>query len=297
MSLFNKIKQFFSLKRTGYNLKEPNLNEIASSDAPWWGHYTIEEEQSRFFKIGNIVLCLDRYSSEWHITSYKNFHGVQLPMDNNELPSQTTHKLLSELPQNVKPYKKLSAYTSNEISLKPTLPDRTLLTSLAHQYYIPSHQSLLIFVRLPVWIRIKAGKPSIYLDEIPTQVLSDSWSGMDTLTGELCYETITDSSPRLEELPVDRMHAICPVRIENRARDTLLIKELKIPLPFLSIYSDLDNQLWTEEIMSAHESLQFPHISIGKAPIKITKELKLISPSRLNSKSTFRDLFSSFTGK
>lgn len=297
MSWFGKIKEIFRFKRSAKFFKEPNLNDTATTNAPWWGNYIIEEEQSRFFKIANIVLCLDRYSNEWHITSYKDIRGaVDLPTDTKELASESTYKLLKSLPQNVKPYKTLSAYTTNEISLRPTLPDRPLLTALAHPYYIPSNQSLLIYVRYPIWILIKAGKPEIYLDEIPTQVISDSWFGIDTMSGELCYEAKTESATRLEDLSMDTTHVITPIRIENRSKETLVLQELKIPLPVLSIFCDLDNQLWTEEITISQESFHFANVTVGK-PSKILKDGKCLTPSRFNAKSSFRDLFSSFTGK
>ena len=266
-----KIKNFLSFgQKKGSQKLIDTVADPTEELIEWWGSFIIEEEQSRFFKIGDIVLCLDRYDREWHITSYRE--GEQ-------------------------PFKTFAAQASNEIVLKPTLPNRALLTKLDRPFYIPMGETLLIYISSPVWIRIEAGKPPILLDEIGTETLADTWFGRNTLEGELCYAGASYCSPRLDELPRHTTRVTSPIRIANRSKGTLVLNELKIPLTDLSIYTDSQNHLWTEQL-NIYQEDQYSHETIViKGPPKGLKNLKLISPARSGLKSGLKDLFSPFIWK
>jgi len=246
------------------------VNDPTVEQSQWWGHFLIEEEQSRFFKIGDIVLCLDRYDHEWRITSYRE--GEQ-------------------------PFKTFAAQASNEIVLKPTLPDRALLTPLDRPFYISAGETLSVYISAPVWIRIEAGNPPILLDELPTETLADTWFGKNTLIGELCYASQTYCSPRVEDLPRHTTRVTIPLLISNRSRGTLILHELKIPLPELSIYSDNQQYLWTEQLNIYQENQDDIETTVLKGPPKNMDEIQLLSPPRLGLKSGLKDLFSPFIWK
>lgn len=245
-------------------------DDLSDEQVVWWGTFIVEEEQSRFFKIGNMVLCLDRFNHEWHITTYRE--GEQ-------------------------PLKTFAAQASNEILLKPTLPNRALLSRLDRPFYVPTGETLLLYISTPVWIRIEAGSPPIVLDEVTTETLPDTWFGKNTLEGELCYANNTLCSARLEDLPRDITHVITPISIENRSKETLLLQELKIPLLYLSVYSDLQNHLWTEPLNLYQEDFNHVEISVIKGPPQSLKVPQLVSPARISLKSGFKDLFSPFMWK
>jgi hypothetical protein len=269
---------FFHLKKT---TQIDKLNdEDEENNVPWWGTFVIAEEQSRFFKIGSIIICLDRYNREWHINSYRN---SELSTNENHLPSIPSSKI---------PYKSFATQGFNEIHLKPTLPDRALLAQLEHPFYIPVNETLLIYISSPVWIRIETGGTSILLDEIPTEILADTWFGKNTLEGELCYASEMHCSPRLEDLPRDTTCVITPILITNRSHETLLLKELRVPLPVLSIYSDAQNHLWTEQLNIVQEDYSSSEIAVIKGPPKTLKNCQSIQRARFGSKPGLKNLFS-----
>lgn len=281
-SWLKKAKQFFSFQTKTKNTKyEEIVEELGEDNIPWWGNFLIEEDQSRFFKIGNIILCLDRYNKEWHITVYR---GGDIPSED----SKTRPK---------PPYKSFAAQASNEIALKPALPDRSLLSQLDHPFYIPIGETLLLYISSPLWIRMEAGKPFLFLDEIPTEVLADTWFGRNTLEGELCYANKSHCSPRLEELPRDNTRVITPVLIVNRSRETLLLRELKVPLPYLGIYSDAQHYLWTEQLNVYQEDQIHAETTVVKGAPKNLKDIQLIHPARFGYKPGLKNLFSSFMWK
>lgn len=295
-SWLEKAKKLFSFGRKKINSKfEDVTDEFEEDNAPWWGSFVIDEEQSRFFKIGGIILCLDRYNREWNITSYRE---GDLPPD-----VTTTTKPPAGTPapiQPKKPYKTFSAQASNEMTLKPTLPDRALLSQLEHPFYIPVGETLSLYISSPLWIRIAAGSPAILLDEIPTEVLADTWFGKNTLEGELCYANESRCSPRLEELPRDTTRVISPIMVINQSRETLLLREIKIPLPELSVYCDAQNHLWTEQLNIYQEDYSSSETVVVKGPpkaLKTLKDIQLIQPARFGYKPGLKNLFNPFMWK
>lgn len=260
----------FMQKKAKENLIQTTEEESLPKQECWWGSFLIEEEQSHFFKIGDLVTCVDRFNQKWHITTY---HEGQQPL------------------------KTFAAQTSNEITLKPILPDRALLSLLDRPCYIPLGDTLLVYISVPLWIQISAGKPATVLDEFATEVLADTWFGKSTRTGELCYNNPIHGSPRLEDLTQDSTHAIIPVSIENRTKSTNLLHELKIPLEHLSLYSDKKNRLWTEHLHLYQDDLDnLQTLLVKHLPLPLS-DLQLVSPARVPVKSGLKALFSSFMGK
>jgi hypothetical protein len=270
LQTLHKFKLRFNRQKTNHTLIPATDDELPEIQECWWGSFLIEEEQSRFFKIGNLVTCVDRFNHKWHITTYHE--GEQ-------------------------PFKTFAAQASNEITLKPTLPDRPLLSLLDRPCYIPAGETLLVYISAPLWIQISAGKPTTILDEFATETLNDTWFGKNTLVGELCYDNPVSGSPRLEDLLQDATHAIIPVSIENRSRQTLLLHELKISLSYLSVYSDKQNRFWTEQLHMYQESSNTLETLMVKGPPLPLSEIQLVSPPRVATKSGFKTLFSPFMWK
>jgi hypothetical protein len=269
--LLKKLQNLpFFQKKAKNQLSQTPDGELPVEQELWWGSFLIEEDQSRFFKIGQLVTCVDRFNHKWHITTYHE--GEQ-------------------------PFKTFAAQTSNEITFKPTLPDRALLSLLDRPCYIPLGETLLVYISVPLWIQISAGKPSTVLDEFATETLADTWFGKNTQAGELCYANPIHGSPRLEDLPHDSTHAIIPVSIENRTRTTNLLHELKIPLDSLSIYSDKQNRLWTEQLHMYQEDLDNLETLVIKEPSLPLSDIQLVSLARVVIKPGLKTLFSSFMWK
>jgi hypothetical protein len=264
-SLIQKITRFFSFR------SKKAVRQTANGEAPyleeqiaWWGDFVVEEEHSRFFKVGNIVICLDRYSRQWHITTYR---------------------------EGEKPFKNFAAQAANHIALRPTMPERALLSPLERPFYISPGEVVLLYISAPIWICLQAGTPPILLDEIPTETLLDTWFGKNTQEGELCYATATYCSTELDDLPRDTTRIISLVSIENHSKTTLLLQELKIPVPYLSIFSDPQNCLWTEQLNVQQKDAETTETSIIKGPPAHLKDTILLTPPRLSIKPGLKNLF------
>ncbi len=282
--MFSWLKRIFKRKKNGTK-EASEIVSFEEKQEAWWGNFVVEEEQSRFWKINNIVLCLDRYNREWHIANYKDTQLIQ--NTNTPIPKEKF---------------RFKTFTSrkdyNEIIIKPTLPDRAILSQLERPIALPAGEEILLFISSPCWIKIEVGN-NIILDEIPSKILSDTWAGKNTLEGELCYASPNHCSPRLEEITMDESRVLTPILIINRSKEYLLLNELRIPLPFLSIYSDPLNYLWTEQVSIYYEGDTHPSSTIVTKPHKLLKALTLITPPRLGSKSRtkLKNLLNPFSRK
>lgn len=267
MKWFNKFKALFAIKSKKNKIPPIDFTEIEDEELiAWWGNFLVNEEQSRYIKIAQIVVCIDHFNQEWRIACQSDQNPLQTP----------SWALRNQ---------------SDEISIKPTLPDRALLSPLERALFVPAQGELLLYVRTPVWIVLSIGTPPLTISEIASQTLSDTWDGKNTLEGELCYAGQPQPLIRLEDLPRDTEFVISPVLIVNRDREAIMIQQLKLPLPQLSVYQDSQNQLWTEQILMTFEDGIHSTTILRNA--SEVKELTLLTPARHEIKQRFKGLFAS----
>lgn len=237
-----------------------SFSEIGITSRRWWGTYQVEAGQSRFWRIGNVVICVDRVTNEWHIAS-----------------CQAAENDFDKLN-----FKTFTFRTQAELELKPVLANLSLASKLERTLYIPGGEEILLYVSSPVWVRVQTGKSRIILAEIPTFILSDTWFGPNTCEGELCYAGHTYCSPHLKDIPSGPDRIISPMLIKNAGITTLKLENISVPLPYLSVYSDAENFLWTEQLYVYREEDSGPQVEIAKGPPKALNEITLLTEARKN---------------
>jgi hypothetical protein len=252
----------------------------------WWGTFNFQESQPRFWEIGALQLGIERQPREWRIASSSGEdlekNSIQVGADK---PAGTFEKL-----QDFKRF--MFHQTSSTITLTPILADRAQVSHADTPFYLPPNQEATIYVSSPVWVRIESGNPKTTLLEVPVIRQSDTWHGPNTLEGELCYASRTFCRTDLENLPVRSHRVMTPVIIYNYSKSPLLIEQLSLPLPYLSIYVDGTGGLWTEELVIKNE-INYKHtVKQGKGAPHIAKDATLISAPRQSLKSlNFISLF------
>mgnify|MGYP003556731003 FL=1 len=55
-----------------------------------------------------------------------------------------------------------------------------------------------------------------------------------------------------------------------------------MPLPYLSVYSDADNFLWTEQLIVLREQDSGPEVEVDKGPPKALEEIQLLTSARID---------------
>jgi hypothetical protein len=257
--------------------KTGSMNNTATA---WWGTFKLQEKEVRFWEIGPLLLGIERFSQEWHIAS--NSSGSREKFDikvaMTDIPSYLREKL--EFRRHV--FKR----TDPSITLTPMLADRPQVTRAEVPFYLPPNEQVTIYVSSPVWVQVKANDNKIAIDEIPTLRLSDTWYGPNTREGELCYSSSTFCRTNLDELTVKPHRIISPVIIQNNAKDSLLLDRLSLPMPYLSVFADENNNLWTEDILVKNEPHQKHTVRHNKGAPSIAPRAKLIGSPRLNLKAS-----------
>jgi hypothetical protein len=252
----------------------------------WWGTFNLQEDQPRFWEISGLQLAIERQPREWRITSTSS---DDLEKNNILVGAEKSPAFANGLTD----YKRFIFHqTSSTLTLTPVLADRPQVSHADSPFYLPPNQEATIYVSSPVWVRIETGNPKHTLIEIPVLRQSDTWHGPNTLEGELCYASRTFCRTDLENLPIRSHRVITPVVIFNHAKSPLLIEQLSLPLPYLSIFVDKNGGLWTEELVIKNE-LNYNHsVKQGKGAPHIAKDASLISAPRQAMKSVnFISLF------
>ncbi|MES2217387.1 MAG: hypothetical protein V4501_03140 [Pseudomonadota bacterium] len=244
----------------------------------WWGTFNFQENKPRFWEIGALLLGIERQPQEWRIASNSS---DDLEQNNIQVGVEKS----PPFPNDLLEFKRfLFHQTSSTITLTPILADRAQVSHADTAFYLPPNQEATIYVSSPVWVRIETGNPKNTLLEIPVVRQSDTWHGPNTLEGDLCYASRTFCRTDLESLPVRSHRVITPVIIYNHSKSPLLIEQLSLPLPYLSIYVDANGGLWTEELVIKNE-INYKHtVKQGKGAPHIAKDANLISAPRLSLK-------------
>lgn len=243
---------------------------------PWWGTFTFLEEEALTWQLGNCMLAIERAPQEWRIATQ------DIENSNSKLViAAPTPAFITQTGLN---YSRFGFdKTPSTLTLTPILANRPQVARPEFPFYLPGKQCVIVYITTPAWVRITTGETQVYLSEIYTQRMSDTWFGENTLEGELCYASRTRfrTSSNDETLPSHRITT--QVEIRNNTTENLLVQRIKIPLTALSVYANSQQQLCTENIIIEHGS------SVGGMAVDILKTMppdsKLLSGPRMIFKS------------
>lgn len=159
------------------------------------------------------------------------------------------------------------------LRLEPRLANLPVVVRPETPLWIPPGERTVLFVGTLGWVGVlPAGDDSALFVEIPVRRPSDTWFGVNTRFGELCYASRTRGRTQPELLGYLPHRPITPVEIINDGADMLNVEQLRIPVTALGLYETPDAQLWTDgvrftrkhglsdaEFDILHESRYLPH--------------------------------------
>lgn len=247
-----------------------------------WTTYSLAGGETGAWSIGPLSLWITRLENEWQLT----WESGSDPMDpalRVEVPARQT------APPSGSNFSRYGVRkTSSKLVLAPVLPDRPIVVRPVVPFYIPSHEETTLYVSTPLWVRMKVGESPKTLSEIPAFRLSDTWFGLSTTEGEICYATRTAARLRAEDLPSRPHRAITSVTIRNRSESALLLERLKLPVPFLSLFRDGEGHLYTESIsLEREENDDGVRVKLGKGPHHQAGDAAKISEPRIQIEKSF----------
>jgi hypothetical protein len=144
-----------------------------------WGSYQFENDENKYLSTGQLHLWIRRRKDEvWLGHRYRD-------------GAVEGHSYLDEKPPADLEWARWAPKNNPDtINIMPVFPDLPMVISSEYPLKVASGSNITIYTRIPVWIRISAGRNAGTLIELPTVKLSRTWFGTP-MEGELCYWSTT----------------------------------------------------------------------------------------------------------
>jgi hypothetical protein len=243
--------------------------------ANWWGNFQVPLNTSLTWSIGPFTLQILRREKEWLIW-HENATDNVTDQDswtiekNRDLDAET-----GDIQRHV------FSSTTEQLWISPKLADRSIVIKTVKPLHIQSRQQIDIYVSTPIWFGVSVHDTKTELHEIPIARPSDTWFGPSTQVGELCYASTTQARLYLTELPQRPHRAISQVSIQNQSEKPLLLSQISLPTPYLSLFDTGQGGLWTEAItLSNDDHSDLAKVTFSESPRHPYAHTKKITPAR-----------------
>jgi len=248
-----------------------------SDNEPWWGDFSLMEQQVMHWSIGERSIVIQRLAAEW---STWNVEVAEANIDN----LVRGEWLRPELPDPAFLARHLQQTTAENIRVRPALADRPVVIRPNVPLQLLSGEQARLYISTPLWFTALTLPKEFVLLDVPFWRPSDSWFGPSTMEGEFCYAKYTDARLQLALLEQRPDRAITPICVANKSKEILLIERLNIPVPLLHLYANSNNQLWTEAITITRESDgEMAKLHLEKQPPAEAKKAILIEEPRMGT--------------
>ncbi|MBU3003746.1 hypothetical protein [Paraglaciecola arctica] len=246
----------------------------------WWGDVSLALDEVKVWDLGKRMIAIQRLHKEWVIW---NKESDSESTSQIAVHSQKSADTFSDVPYS----RHLVNQTSDSINISPMLADRSIVARPATSLNILSGEHIELYVSSPLWFLMKLKLKTAPVVDIPFLRPSDSWFGPSTMEGELCYAKYTDARVNLAQIEKRDHRAITPVIIKNQHTETLTIERINLPAPFLTLYTDENQDFWTQEVeITYHSDSNKTGLRLkGSPPNKGTGKMMLISQARQLSDS------------
>jgi hypothetical protein len=244
----------------------------------WWDDFSLALGRYLEYDIGQLNLLLSGRQSDWTL-AWRYDLSIADAADRFQMQSHTSQP--GEL-ENHSIQRIARPDTAKPIVLKPALADRGVVARPSHPLWIAPQDQILMYVSTPLWVTLGAPDTQDFYFDRPAQLLSDTWFGPDTQSGELCYFTQTEGSLDLADVPQRQNRVITPVQIHNLRPQPFLLERINVPMPFLSIMMANNGQLWTEQVCvrCLDTTVNPVDVAIAARHASPVSELKEIAPPR-----------------
>lgn len=244
----------------------------------WWGVTSFKIGEIKVWSMADRKIAIQRLAQEWLVWNEETDTESTAAINIKNLKTNNT---LGDQPFS----RHLFSQTNNEIDISLSLADRPIVARPASKLNIPPNQQVKLFVSTPLWFVGKQKGSDYPIVDIPFWRPSDSWFGVSTMMGELCYAKYTDARVDLANLKRRPHRAITPVIIKNEHDEPLTIERINLPAPVLGLYVDKQLQFWSDQVEITHHSdTEKAGLSINKhPPAYIQENMEVISSARVES--------------
>lgn len=236
-----------------------------------WGEHRIDPETPSRFEIGGLSLELALEDGElWWSSSYAG----------------ETRRGMNE-PEWMR---WVSGADLEAVTLAPCLPDRPVIVEPEIAIDIAPRARAVVYVSVPLWVRVLAGSPQHVIAELPARRPADTWWG-DPTQGELAYAHLTKARRRLWEGRPPRTDAAhCRMELLNHSGTALPVAKVAVRAAQLGVYRGARG-LWTNEVrVTFTDDSEGSQIEILKTPPGEAGQVDLATPPRVPISGRWRAL-------
>jgi len=212
--------------------------------APWWGPCEVDLERAVAWQVGPLSVRAARRASEWRVAW--RWSPAQSVVGPSVAPRRLDDLPLEEMDAEHTCHRYGLAQTEPALTLRPLLADRPLISRPEVPFTVQPGTEVRLLVTTPLWLRLEAGGAALI--ELVCRRPSDTWFGVSTREGALCYAGRTHLRPTSEPGDVPLWHARTPIRLRNRAADPLHLARLKLPVDTLPLFVDR-GIFWTPAVI------------------------------------------------
>ncbi|MDX1513052.1 MAG: hypothetical protein R3174_04850 [Gammaproteobacteria bacterium] len=262
---------------------ESSAGVEVDSTGPWWGEWTLDEGETRWWALGALLVGVHRKAREWRV-GYEYFAEgtAMLPMSERSVDELKTAS------------RYIFSRTGGELKISPALADRAVVTRPVSPLYLPPGEETLMYVSSQAWVRVEAVDPGKVLLDVPSVRPSDTWFGPSTRDGELCYASKTHARLVLEDLPRQPFRAVTPLQIVNESDSEMMLERVSLPVTGLTLYASEAGELWTQSVsMRAGRDRQLASLKLkDQPPGQIENPVVVSAPREIHHE---RDLVRAFS--
>ena len=216
--------------------------DVDALEAPWEEHALPEGDETVTVRVGPLRLRLRARDDELWMAHEPGIGGRFPEQKAREPAAGGTRSGREESEWTRWPLDR----RPERVLLTPAFPDRTVVAEPEVPFRLTPGTRVRVFVRVPLWVRVAtAGDGGTTLAEVPTVVLSDTWSGSVT-EGELCYWLGTTARRQVTPDVFAPHLAVCPLELVNRSEDDLPVERLSLRVAHLSVFAE-QGRLWSDE--------------------------------------------------
>jgi hypothetical protein len=220
-------------------------------DNLWQETLMFELQKTYKLSVGALELYINLLENEWrfrHCYVSEDETGIEKPIQLALLDTMEKEDL--------QPMRYICSDDINTLQIRPKLANKSIVAKPYIPVFLPSKQTVTIYISTPLSLALFLDKQKIPFLEIPTIKLSDTWFGPKPHIGELCYSSRFSGRISLSELPKRASRIITPVKVTNNGADNLKLEKISIPCDYLAVYLSQKNELWTPTLSILRETDQ-----------------------------------------
>ena len=233
---------------------------------------TLAEGQTFHLHLGKLRLHCTRLATEWQISQY---------WEETDLATAET-RLDYIVPKANADFRYMVGKTKDYFNIKPKLANMNVVVRPVSPILIPKSADVTFYISTTLWVEIvfETGK-NTFIHEVPVQIDSETWFGLNNYEGELCYSSSTHARMHFNALALHQGRIITALKIKNKTDKTIQVDRLNVPVRFLCVYQDEKQFLCTNDVSVELEGEKEDlDINIQKTPNSLFGKVSRLSDSR-----------------